>query len=67
MPLPKTGLLAQVSAAHLVSHLHIMALPALLPVLPGAWGLSFVELVADLGAVGVRAGVLHRLHRDLAQ
>ncbi|WP_422098832.1 MFS transporter [Variovorax sp.] len=53
MPLPKTGLLAQVSAAHLVSHLHIMALPALLPVLPGAWGLSFVELGLALSVFNV--------------
>ena len=27
------GLLAQVSTAHLVSHLHIMAVPAMLPLL----------------------------------
>ncbi len=51
--LPKTGRLAQVSAAHLVSHLHIMALPALLPVLLGAWGLSFVELGLALSVFNV--------------
>ena len=37
-------LLAQVSFAHLVSHLHILALPALLPILPARMGISFIEL-----------------------
>ncbi len=37
-------LLTQVSCAHLVSHLHIMALPALLPLLPAQWSVSFVQL-----------------------
>lgn len=37
-------LLGQVSLAHLVSHLHIMTVPALLPVLPGHFGRSFLEI-----------------------
>jgi MFS family permease len=44
MKLPRISLLSQVSAAHLVSHLHIMALPALLPLLPNRMGVGFVEL-----------------------
>ena len=44
MKLPRLGLLTQVSGAHLISHLHMMALPALLPVLPREMGVGFVEL-----------------------
>ncbi len=46
-------LLTQVSGAHLVSHLHIMALPALLPLLPGQMGVSFVELGLALSVFNV--------------
>ncbi len=41
-------LLAHVSAAHLVSHFHIMTLPALLPLLPGYLGLSFIQVGSAL-------------------
>ncbi len=37
-------LLGQVAAAHFVSHFHIMTLPALIPLLPGHLGVSFIEL-----------------------
>ncbi|WP_253445602.1 MFS transporter [Halomonas sp. Y3] len=47
------GLLAQVSIAHLVSHLHIMAVPALLPLLPGAMQVSFVELGIAIGLFNI--------------
>lgn len=43
-PRPAVSLLAQISLAHGVSHLHIMALPALLPILPALMGVSYVEL-----------------------
>ncbi len=47
------GLLAQVSIAHLVSHLHIMAVPALLPLLPGAMQVGFVELGIAIGLFNI--------------
>lgn len=47
------GLLIQVSTAHLVSHLHIMAVPALLPVLPDAMQVSFVELGIAIGLFNI--------------
>ena len=40
----ETALLGQVAAAHFVSHFHIMTLPALIPLLPGHLGVSFIEL-----------------------
>lgn len=46
-------LLAQVSIAHLVSHLHIMAVPALLPLLPNAMQVSFVELGIAIGLFNI--------------
>ncbi len=37
-------MLGQVSAAHFVSHFHILTLPALIPLLPSHMGVSFFEL-----------------------
>jgi MFS family permease len=53
MKLPRISLLSQVSAAHLVSHLHIMALPALLPLLPAQYGVGFVELGLALSVFNI--------------
>jgi FSR family fosmidomycin resistance protein-like MFS transporter len=47
------GLLAQVSTAHLVSHLHIMAVPAMLPLLPDAMQVGFVELGIAIGVFNI--------------
>lgn len=52
------GLLAQISAAHLVSHFHIMTIPALLPLLPAAMGVSFVDLGIALGVFNIVTAVV---------
>jgi Arabinose efflux permease len=44
MSIRNIGLLPQVSLAHFASHFHIMALPALLPILPQFFGVGFIEL-----------------------
>lgn len=46
-------LLIQVSMAHLVSHLHIMTIPALLPILPQAMDVSFIQLGMAIGVFNV--------------
>lgn len=47
------GLLFRVSSAHAVSHLHIMAVPAMLPLLPQALDASFVELGFAIGMFNI--------------
>lgn len=44
MSIVRIGLLPQVATAHFVSHLHIMVLAALFPVLPAFFGVGYVEL-----------------------
>ncbi|SBV91675.1 Major facilitator superfamily MFS_1 [uncultured delta proteobacterium] len=50
---PHIPMLAQISVAHLVSHVYIMAIPALLPLLPDALGVTFVELGAAVSLFNV--------------
>lgn len=40
----ETALLSLVSAAHFISHVHIMTLPALIPLLPAYFGVSFLTI-----------------------
>lgn len=40
----ETALLSLVSAAHFISHVHIMVLPALIPLLPAYFGVSFLTI-----------------------
>ena len=40
----ETALLGQVTAAHFVSHFHILTLPSLIPLLPAHLGVSFIEV-----------------------
>jgi MFS family permease len=49
----QTRLLVQISAAHLVSHFHVMTVPALLPVLPDVMKVSFVDLGIALGVFNI--------------
>lgn len=53
MKQPSIGLLIQVPTVHLVSHLHMMAIPALLPLLPGQMQVSFVELGVALSLFNI--------------
>ena len=46
-------LLTQIAAVHFVSHVHIMLIPALLPVLPGLLGVGFVELGVALAVFNI--------------
>lgn len=46
-------LLTQVAAVHFVSHVHIMLIPALLPVLPSLLGVGFVELGVALAVFNI--------------
>lgn len=53
MTVSQRELLAQISAAHLISHFHIMTIPALLPLLPSVMGVSFVDLGIALGVFNI--------------
>lgn len=44
----ESALLVLVSAAHFISHVHIMVLPGLIPLLPDYFGVSFLEVGAAL-------------------
>ncbi|QJQ19902.1 MFS transporter [Pseudomonas sp. SK] len=53
MPQAGPKLLTQIAAVHFVSHVHIMLVPALLPVLPGLLGVGFVELGVALAVFNI--------------
>lgn len=53
MSIRNIGVLPQVSLVHFVSHVHIMALPALLPILPQFFGVGFIELGFALSVFNV--------------
>lgn len=53
-----TKVLSQVAAAHFVSHVHIMAVPALLPLLPAIMGVSFVELGIAIAVFNIVSAIV---------
>lgn len=54
----RIGLLPKVAGAHFVSHLHILAVAALLPILPGFLGVSFTELGIALSLFNIVSAVV---------
>ena len=54
---PQISVLAQISVVHLVSHVHILAIPALLPLLPEALGVRFVELGAAVSLFSIMSAL----------
>lgn len=54
----QNGLLTQISAAHLVSHFHIMTVPVLLPLLPAMLGVRFVDLGLAISVFGMVSALL---------
>jgi len=51
-------LLTQVSMAHLVSHLHMMTIPAMLPLLPKVMDVSFVQLGLAIAVFNIVSAVV---------
>jgi len=51
--------LTQASAAHAVSHFHIMTVPVLIPFLPDRFGLSFVEIGLSITVFSLVSLVVH--------
>ncbi|MGE8322894.1 MAG: MFS transporter [Pseudomonas sp.] len=58
MPHAGPKLLTQIAAVHFVSHVHIMLIPALLPVLPGVLGVGFVELGVALAVFNITSALV---------
>lgn len=58
MTVARRGLLAQISSAHLVSHFHIMTIPALLPLLPKVMGINYVDLGMAIGVFNIASAVV---------
>lgn len=54
----RIGLLPQVATAHSISHLHIMALAALFPLLPAWFGVGYVELGLALSLFNIVSALL---------
>ncbi len=52
------GLLPQISAAHMVSHFHIMAIPALLPLLPTTLDATFTELGIAISLFNILSAIV---------
>ena len=58
MKLYKTPILAQISVAHMVSHVHFMVIPALVPLLPAALGVSYTEIGIAIGVFNVVSALI---------
>ena len=53
MPFSSNKLLIKVSTAHAVSHIHMMVIPAMLPLLPQVMGVNFIELGIAIGVFNI--------------
>jgi predicted MFS family arabinose efflux permease len=58
MKRPDIPVLLQISLAHLVSHIHILAIPALLPLLPEALDVSYVKLGAAISIFNIVSALI---------
>ena len=57
MPRPRISTLAQISIVHFVSHVHMLGIPALLPLLPDALGVTFIELGASVSLFNITSAL----------
>ena len=53
----RISVLTQVSVVHFLSHIYIMLIPALLPLLPSALGVSYVDLAVAVSLFGILSAV----------
>ena len=57
MQRPRISILMQISIVHFVSHVHMLGIPALLPLLPNALGVTFVELGASVSLFNIMSAL----------
>lgn len=58
MQLPRLSLLSQVSIVHFISHVHMMILPALMPLMSTTTELSFVQIGFAISVFGIVSAIV---------